>query len=39
MDTRSDLEIMVECDMFECGYNPTNQEAIKLYWEMMLNGN
>lgn len=39
MNMRSDLEIMVEHDMFVNGYDPTNKDHIKLYWEMMLDGN
>lgn len=33
---KSDLEILVERDMLDLGYNPWNQEDIKFYWEMML---
>lgn len=32
----SDLEILVIKDMISLGYDPKNQEDIKLYWEMML---
>lgn len=35
----SDLELMVNADMFELGYNSASPEHIKAYWEMMLNGN
>ena len=35
----SDLEMLVMDDMYSLGYNPSNKEDIKLYWEMMLNGN
>lgn len=35
----SDLEMLVEYDMYESGYDPSNQNDIKEYWEMMLNGN
>ena len=35
----SDLELMVQADMFEQGFDPANHEDIKYYWEMVLNGN
>jgi hypothetical protein len=35
----SDLEIMVQIDMINEGYNPQNPEDVKLYWENMLNVN
>jgi hypothetical protein len=34
----SDLETMVNADMFDLGYDSRNVEHIKIYWEMMLNG-
>ena len=36
---KSDLEVMVENDMVTRGYNPSSYDAVKLYWEMMLDGN
>jgi hypothetical protein len=38
MDIKSDLEFLVEYDMYELGYDPSNKDHIKQYWEMMLNG-
>ena len=34
--TRSDLELLVINDMYELGYDPTNQEDINKYWEERL---
>ena len=36
---KSDLEFLVEYDMYESGYDPSNLDDIKLYWEMMLDDN
>lgn len=33
----SDLELLVNADMYDRGYNSASIEAIKAYWEMMLN--
>jgi hypothetical protein len=34
---KSDLELLVEFEMYELGLNPTDPEDIKLYWKVMLN--
>lgn len=36
MKPKSELELMVEYDMYELGFDPSNWEDIKAYWEMML---
>jgi hypothetical protein len=36
---QSDLELLVEYDMYELGYDPTKKQDIKDYWEHLLNGN
>jgi hypothetical protein len=36
---KSDLEMLVEHDMYEHGYDPASIEDIEEYWEDMLNGN
>ena len=36
---QSDLELLVEFDMYESGYNPADQHDIKQYWEKLLNDN
>lgn len=36
---QSELEMLVEYDMYELGFDPVNSEHIKHYWEIMLNGN
>lgn len=33
---KSELELLVEYDMYELGYDPTNPQDIKLYWEERL---
>ena len=33
---KSDLELLVEFDMYEQGFNPNNPEDINAYWEMYL---
>jgi hypothetical protein len=33
---KSDLEMLVEYDMYENGFDPSNPEDIREYWEMML---
>ena len=35
----SDLEILVEKDMADRGYNPRSLEAIEKYWEWYFHGN
>ena len=35
----SDLELLVMADMIDEGFNPTTPQAIKTYWEIMLDGN
>ena len=35
---QSDLEMLVEFDMYDKGYDPANQQHINDYWEEMLNG-
>jgi hypothetical protein len=35
----SDLEKLVNNDMMSLGYDFTNQDHIKKYWEAILNGN
>lgn len=32
----SDLELLVEYDMYELGFDPKNPEEVKQYWELML---
>ena len=32
----SDLEMLVNNDMYELGFDPTDQNDIMTYWEMML---
>lgn len=39
MNMQSDLELLVEYDMYDCGYDPSNQDHINAYWEKRLNGN
>lgn len=34
----SDLELLVNTDMFERGYNPANVDDIEEYWEDYFNG-
>lgn len=34
----SDLEMLVNADMFERGYNPSLLSDIEEYWEVMLHG-
>lgn len=36
---KSDLELLIEYDMYELGYDPANKTDVKHYWEMMLDGN
>ena len=36
---QSNLELLVEYDMYELGFDPANYNDVKLYWEIMLNGN
>ena len=36
---KSDLEMLVEYDMYELGYDPSVLADIEDYWEMVLNGN
>lgn len=38
MGMQGDLELLVEYDMYDRGYDPSNKDHIKQYWEMMLNG-
>jgi len=33
---KSDLELLVEYDMFILGFDSSNSEDIKKYWEIML---
>ena len=35
----SDLELMVNADMYDRGYNSAHPDDIKAYWETMLNDN
>lgn len=37
MNLQSDLELMVMMDMYVNGYNPSNEEDVKKYWEERLN--
>lgn len=39
MKMLSDLELLVESDMYELGFDPSNITDIKEYWEHLLNGN
>lgn len=34
--SKSDLELLIEYDMYENGYDPNNIEDVKLYWESLL---
>ena len=36
MKLKSDLELLVEYDMYELGFDPSNYEDVKRYWELML---
>ena len=36
---QSDLELLVDFDMYENGYDPSVKEDIKEYWEILLNDN
>lgn len=36
---KSDLELLVDYDMFDLGFDPSNPTDVKKYWEIMLNGN
>ena len=33
---KSNLELLVEYDMYTLGFDPTNKEDIKRYWEEIL---
>jgi len=37
MNLQSDLELMVMVDMYANGYDPSNTEDVKKYWEERLN--
>lgn len=34
---KSDLELLVDYDMYELGFDPSSREDVKEYWEIMLN--
>jgi len=36
---QSDLELLVENDMYEQGYDPMSKDDIEEYWKDLLNGN
>jgi len=36
---KSNLELLVEYDMYEQGYDPTSIDDIKEYWKGLLNDN
>ena len=36
---KSDLELLVEYDMYEKGYDPSSVTDIEEYWEVVLNDN
>ena len=33
---KSDLELLIEYDMYENGFDPTNQEQVTEYWRTRL---
>ena len=33
---KSELEILIERDMYESGFDPSSPMAVKAYWEIML---
>lgn len=36
---KSDLELLVEFDMYEQGYDPASQNDVEEYWKDLLDGN
>jgi hypothetical protein len=33
---KSELELLIEYDMYECGFDASDAASVEAYWEMML---